>query len=590
MAVLQIVPIAANPADPNVITATLPGTTTTVQMGATGLPNVSIGVPVTLKGDTTDPKGPAKTYAWTLTKPSASKADLNKKDAQIVKFTPDVPGMYKVDLVVGNDAGKSKMEAVQIRAGTYIGAEAGNCKSCHTAEGNEWPETGHAVIFKEQIDGGADPKTSHYGEGCLRCHTTGYYVGVQNGGFADVQAKTGWKFPSLASIQSGKGNWDAVPAELKVMGNIQCENCHGPAKEHVANKAPMAASLSAGVCNVCHNGGGHHVKGEMFKNAKHGEETSQAWTYPTGPDRQACVRCHSGAGYISFMKNPTEPATWDNKAEPLTCAGCHDPHSDANKNQLRVVGKPVQANGITKDFALSATCVECHNGRVQPADAQKGSFPHYSAAGEMLSGTGGVDYGQKIADSPHGMMVGAGPIKDPSDKEGKAMLFGGNTPGPCVACHMWPTPPDKDPNQYKVGDHSFNMVSPDGKFQYTAACQSCHPGLKDFNLMAKADYDGNGKVEPVQTEVAGLLTVLQKAIGDSGVKPVKGHPYFDQADVAKANEKQKNAIYNYLFVRGLEGSDGKASAIHNFKRSVMLLQLSYKDLTGKDVPSATLMK
>ncbi len=590
VAQLQIVPVAANPADPNVITATLPGTTVTVQMGATGLNNVSVGVPVTLKGSATDDKNPAKTYAWALTKPSASKSALDKADAQVAKFKPDVPGIYKVDLIVGNDAGKSKSASVQIRAGTFIGVEKGGCQSCHAAEVTEWKDTGHAIIMTREIDGGADPPNSHYGEGCLRCHTTGYNVGVQNGGFADVQAQTGWKFPPLASITAGKGNWDAVPADLKNMANIQCEDCHGPAKEHVQAKAPMAASLNEGTCNVCHNGGGHHVKGEMFKNAKHGEEKSMAWTYPTGPDRQDCVRCHSGAGYISFMKAPTEKASWNNKAEPLTCAGCHDPHSDANKNQLRVNGKPVEANGLTKDFALSATCVECHNGRVQAADAQKGSYPHYSPAGEMMSGVGGVEYGQKIVDSPHGTIVGAAPMKDPADKTGKAMLFGGNTPGACVACHMWPTPPDKDPNQYKVGDHSFNMVSPDGKFQYTAACQSCHAGIKDFNIPAKADYDGNGKTEGVQTEVAGLLKTLEKAINDSGIKSQKGNPYFDPDALAKANEKQKNAIYNYRFVRGLEGSDGKANAIHNFKRSVMLLQLAYKDLTGKDVPGATLMK
>jgi hypothetical protein len=141
-----------------------------------------------------------------------------------------------------------------------------------------------------------------------------------------------------------------------------------------------------------------------------------------------------------------------------------------------------------------------------------------------------------------------------------------------------------------VGDHSFNTVSPDGKFQYAAACQTCHVGVKDFNIPAKADYDGNGKVETVQTEVAGALKVLLKAIEDSGIKSQKGNPYFDPDALAKANEKQKNAIYNYRIVRGLEDSDGKAAAIHNFKRSVMLVQLAYKDLTGKDMPNATLMK
>ena len=38
------------------------------------------------------------------------------------------------------------------------------------------------------------------------------------------------------------------------------------------------------------------------------------------------------------------------------------------------------------------------------------------------------------------------------------------------------------------------------------------------------------------------------------------------------------------------GNEGKAQAIHNFKRSVALLQLSIKDLTGSLPAGATEMK
>jgi hypothetical protein len=482
------------------------------------------------------------------------------------------------------------MASVQIRAGEFMGVQAGNCAQCHPGQTKEWAETGHGVIFQREVNGGADPKTSHYGEQCIRCHTTGYSPGVKNGGFADVQAQTSWQFPALTDIQTGQGQWEAVPAALQNMGNIQCEDCHGPAKDHVVNGAKMAVSLDEGVCNVCHAGGGHHVKGQELANAGHSDKMAQAWTYPVGPSRQDCVRCHSGAGYISFLKNPTEKASWDNSMQTASCAVCHDPHSDANKFQLRITGKPVEAVGITKDFALSATCVECHNARTTAADAAKANFPHYSAAGEMLSDGGGVTYGQTVPNSPHGMIVGVAPVKNPDPAAAGSFLFGGVAPGPCVTCHMTPIPADaNDPTHYTVGEHSFNTVSPDGMFQYTAACQTCHQGIKDFNLQAKADYDGNGKVETVQQEVSGLLNVLQGALKDSGVTPVQGHPYFDRSNLAYWSDSQKNAVYNYLFVRGVEGTDGKASAIHNFKRSVALLQLSYKDLTGHDLPNATLL-
>jgi len=117
VATIKIVPVAANPADPNVIEATLSDGKTKVQMGATGLNNVSVNVPVTLQGAATDPKVPVTKYAWTLTKPAESKATLTATDKPVVKFTPDVSGIYKVDLILTNDAGSSTMASVQIHAG-----------------------------------------------------------------------------------------------------------------------------------------------------------------------------------------------------------------------------------------------------------------------------------------------------------------------------------------------------------------------------------------------------------------------------------------------------------------------------------------
>jgi len=599
VAVLQVLPVAASAADPNVITYTV-NVTGTLYQGANGLTNVSVGVPVHLGASVADAKNPTKKFAWTLTAPTASKATLKDPAATAVtEFTPDVAGWYKVDLVASNDGGNGPMASVQIHADKYIGVTAGGCEKCHPSKVAEWLKTGHGTKLQREIDGSADPKNSHYSESCVRCHSVGYNPGVSNGGFTEVQAKLGYKFPSTAQIQTGKGNWDAMPKELQNVSNIQCENCHGPATDHVKNGAPvMAKSLDEGVCNVCHNGGGSHTRGAELKNSKHSDKTATAWNYPTGPARQDCVRCHSGAGYITFVANPTEKASWNNTPQTPACATCHDPHSDANPKQLRVVGKPsLVPFDNPKDVALSATCENCHNGREVPANAVKGQYPHYSSAAEFLNNTGGVTYGQTIQDSPHALMVGAGPVPNPKDQTGATKLFGGATPGPCVYCHMYPSITDaKDPNYLKVGAHSFNSVSPDGKFDYTAPCKSCHGDQKDFNFKAKADYDGNGKVEGVQDEVKGLLNVLWKALEDKGWKKQdSGYPYATAPQ--NADDKQKQAWYNFRVVYGVmwgaetgKGNEGAAQAVHNFKRAVSLLQLSYKDLTGQDVPGATILK
>jgi Cytochrome c554 and c-prime/Doubled CXXCH motif (Paired_CXXCH_1) len=602
---LVILPIAANAAaDPNVITATFSYVTSTqvgaakgtVAMGQTGLDNVSIGAPVTLQVNDLDVKNPSKKWTWSLTAPPDSKSTLAFTNTVKTKFTPDVVGWYRVTVTAGNAAGNAAVQGVQVHADTYVGMDKGKCVTCHPTKVNEWAKTGHSKIFAEEVSGGADPTTTHYTETCIRCHTTGWYVdstgkAVANGGFADVQAKTGWKFPTFAEMgEKAGGIWDAVPADLKNVSNIQCEACHGPAGDHVKNGATtMAGSISEGVCNVCHNGGGTHIKGTELANAKHSEEDSPAWNEPTGASRQACVRCHSGDGYISFIENPKNPAAWATNKQVLTCTTCHDPHDDKNPFQLRIVGKPVELPVDLPDVGLSATCVECHNGRTK-ASAAPASFPHYSAAAEFVYNQGGVDYGTTLVNSLHGMIVGADPVADPADKTGKTMLFGGNKPGACVTCHMWPTITDaKDPNYLKVGAHSFNTVSPDGKFDYGAACKSCHGDVTDFNLKARGDYDGNGKVEGVQDEVKGLLNLLWAEFEKAGYKKQDGNPYI--TDTAKFTDKQKQAWYNFRLVYGVMWTgEGKAAAIHNFKRSVNLLQLSYKDLTGKDVPGATIMK
>ncbi len=625
VAELKVVPVPANAADKNAITATIQTITDTavgakpaaIAVGTTGLSNVPINVPIHLAVSAQDPKNTGKP-TWTLTKPTDSKAAIKDPAAMETEFTPDVVGAYMVGVSLKNDAGTSNQEFAFFNAGTYIGMTAGNCKQCHAAKVEEWSKTGHSKILTDNIDNLRTPNVAtHYSEGCIRCHTTGYAVpGTVNGGFTDQQAKANWKMPTLAQIdaagkKSGPSNFGAMPDAVKNMANIQCEQCHGPASEHVKNGANvMAVSFDNGACDVCHAGGGHHIKGLEIQYSAHSEENAAAWNTPTGPEEQACVRCHTARGYASFIKDPKNPAAWDNEKQTLGCAGCHDPHDEKNAFQLRVVGKPVEVPFQAKDVGLSATCEECHNNRTDPANAVKGSYPHYSSAAEMLSDTGGVTYGQTVANSPHGTMVGAAPIPNPAaatDPAAAKWLYtspsatSGNIPGPCVTCHMTGGLADaKDPNYMQVGEHSFNMTSVDGKFDYGAACKSCHGDVKDFNLKAKADYDGNGKVEGDQDEVKGLLTVLWKGLETKGLKKIDtGYPYATVPKNADGTTDPKiaNAWYNFRYVYGVmwgtdtgNGGEGKAAAIHNFKRSVSLLQLSIKDLTGSLPSGATELK
>jgi hypothetical protein len=196
--------------------------------------------------------------------------------------------------------GGGQVGAVQLHAGAYLGDDAENCKTCHADKVAEWTKTGHANIFSDMLDNKRTPNApTSYTESCASCHTTGYYAapyGVDSGGFKDAMTKANWQFPTLKQIgaagQGGPSNFTAMPAAVKNMTNIQCEQCHGPAADHVKDgQAIMATSQDEGVCNICHNGSSHHDKGEQLKNAGHSDKAAAAFNTPVGPGEQVCVRC-----------------------------------------------------------------------------------------------------------------------------------------------------------------------------------------------------------------------------------------------------------------------------------------------------------
>lgn len=628
VAKLDVVAMPGNIAEAGAITATVSYVTETnparssVALYTNGLSNVPIKVPVYLQVSAQDPKN-SGTPAWTIvSKPPESKATIAAVTAitktMVAGFTPDVVGAYQVQVTLKNAAGlTSAPEFATLNAGTYIGADVGNCKQCHANKTEEWAKTPHATLLARELDNQVDGPAgvqpvggyiTHYSETCTRCHSTGWYPAPYNGsgGYWDAKAKANWTFPTWKQIdevftKKAPSNFAAAPAAVKNMGTIGCEVCHGPANEHVTKGAKvMSVSTDAGTCNQCHGAAANHSKGWQLGNSKH--TTGTSFEEITGPARQACARCHGAEGFVTFLANPKNPAAWSTEEGNVGCATCHDPHSDATPFQLRVVGKPVEIPfTLTKDVGLSAICFTCHNSRTNPADAVKSSFPHYSSIAEMLSDTGGVTYGQTLPNSPHGTLVGVAPIPSGSTTPGTAkFLFSspgdnkGNVPGPCVTCHMASGPAATDPNAYTVGGHSFNTVNPANTLDYGASCKACHGDVKDFNLKAKADYDGNGKVEGDQDEVKGLLNVLWKALEAKGLKKVDtGYPYATLPRDAQGNvdDKIDNAFYNFRTVYGVmwgvgadgkpnPGQEGKAQAIHNFKRSIALLQLSLKDLTG----------
>jgi hypothetical protein len=100
----------------------------------------------------------------------------------------------------------------------FVSAQA--CSKCHLAEYMQWLNTAHARALSSLAG-----KQMQFDTGCLACHTSGF----QKGGFRTI-------------------------AETPGLTNVQCEQCHGPAREHIAKPGKDYGHIAglATVCATCH--------------------------------------------------------------------------------------------------------------------------------------------------------------------------------------------------------------------------------------------------------------------------------------------------------------------------------------------------
>ena len=552
----------------------LPGPDTTSV--TSGLSVVGAGTKVYLRAGGADPdKGKITSATWALgTIPGGSTATLTAgPTADLYTLTTDKVGDYNVNLTVKDDQGESSTAVSQvITAANYVGVGnipgyatpdmgKGQCAACHNGTVQPdvvsgWLQTGHASKFTRDIDGLTGITT--YRTACLSCHTVGWNTQATNGGFDEAMAAKSWTIPD--SLKAG--NWAAVPTELKQLANVQCENCHGPGGSHFGNAAKTAVSYEAGLCAQCHGSEPYHTKTSQWQDTRH----ALATPYPSGAGRETCVKCHTARGFTEYIKAGAPGLTFkgtDTEFAPITCQACHDPHSVKNEKQLRRVEDVTLENGeMISEGGRGKLCMTCHHSRrnaIEYVKTYARNFgPHGNPQADMISGKNAITYGLDIPSSSH--------------------LYAAEDA--CVTCHMGLTPAAGQPGNNKVGEHSYRMKwnngtpdNPADDVENVAVCANCHGPMESFDRPATADYDGNGEVEGVQTEVRGLLDLLGKAL-----------PPLNEAKVvvdSTFTPQQLQAAYNYLYVTN-DGSYG----IHNTKYAVGLLRASIKDLTGEDVPTA----
>jgi len=464
-------------------------------------------------------------------------------------LVPDIPGQYTVVATITSASGTTSLTQ-KITAATFLGAQT--CALCHSGGViasniySTWQETPHATAFTRKIDGIGAPTFS---KNCVSCHVTGYDVNPDavNGGFDDVALEHNWTFPATLT----NGNWAAMPAALKALANVQCESCHGPGSEHATkfgNTNYISKTFSVGDCAQCHDSLSKHWRVQEWNSSGHAVAPRQ-----TGA---SCVRCHTAEGFARYTAGNTAVSTG---YEAIGCAACHDPHDASKPHQLRNVGPIVLMDNKTTitNGGAGMICMNCHMSRrdaVTYVETTAGSSqfgPHHGPQADMLAGVNAITYGKDIPSSAHRSSV--------ADS--------------CVECHMQSV--TSGPAFTHAGGHTFRLSWDGGTPDTTAddiqvvdACVKCHGEITSFDLK-RQDYDGNGIVEGVQTEVKNLMAKLALLL------PPVGTPKTEISITSSWTKQQLRAGFNYMFVL-----EDRSYGIHNTAYAVGLLKASIADLSG----------
>jgi hypothetical protein len=323
-----------------------------------------------------------------------------------------------------------------------------------------------------------------------------------------------------------------------------CNACHptspqdqvGPILTQWANPAPGQTAFHGATPPTSQDG----IPLNMASNPSH-----------EGDGERRCISCHTAKGFVelrvygkAMTQAEVDRIAKDSVARDkgVSCDACHGRRGDGQFH-----GE--DANALRMD--KRQLCDACHNAEtVTFADFRDHGAVVRHPQSEMLDGVAG--------DAPPGA-----PTPSTTSHSG--------LPDGCVTCHY--------DSGHALGKHDF--------LPNTQTCAGCHPGLTTFDRTARGDYDGDGALEGIQTEVSGLLDILKAALLLDPQMSFAGER-FDYAGASDhkltgASDVQKRSVFNWYSV-----DDDKSRGVHNAARTVQLLQKSYLELTGSDVPGADL--
>jgi len=537
---------------------------------------------------------------WSLpTVPSGSAATIQDTasglNGLVAYFVPDVLGSYTVSMTATTAKGTTSSVSVTIVAAKYIGAgisvadgSVPNTCACHgtyPAVFTSWQKTNHATAVKRK----SNETGGHFAFYCMSCHTAGYdkLATAVNDGFDDQAAVESFTRIPTNGPRVFEDSLVAKYPKSMALSGIQCENCHGPAGQHVTGGFPTAGntrldvSMSSEVCAPCHYSSDRHGIGYAWEASAHARSMAEG-VQTEYTNRATCSRCHVAQGYLTEVLGgqPEPVASGSNKlfanASVITCQTCHDPHNGDNPAQLRVK-------------SIGDACIGCHTTRLSSRGL------HTAHQGPMLEGKNGTPFTLQNVKKYLANTSVVNAVGDWSGWELPGYTYENSAHSEieerCAVCHMASSPsflaasksnftvPDTMMN--KLGGHTFNVAYTDpvsGQVTLNptgCSTSTCHDGTV-----------GIGFVEETQKKTQALLNALFPMLPlrdttkstswpmGQPSSPIDTVIYQSKGGPKRAiTTLERAAVYNYYFVK-----NDLSGGVHNFMYAKGLLESSIEQL------------